>query len=256
MFPAGKSMSRAGQSIYVIFIVLILMATSSIPALSDPGIRDTLRVGSVEVPENRVASVPIYFINDEPLSSVLIVLSFDETALTPDSFTLAGGRLDYMPDDSAIYRDSANLVELWVYDLEGIASGAGLLCSLFFMAGPQSGGETYTIDSASWPLPPPGRIQCAFSDMNFVTILPEIVPGSVTVQESYMCGDADGNKAINLSDILFLISFLYLDPPGPAPEPIEAGNADGTGDINLSDILYLISYLYLDPPGPGPICPD
>lgn len=66
----------------------------------------------------------------------------------------------------------------------------------------------------------------------------------------YVCGDADGNGAVNLLDITYLIDYLYRD--GPPPEPFAAGDADGNGDVNLLDITYLIDYLYKD--GPEPVC--
>ncbi|UCD16171.1 MAG: hypothetical protein JSV44_06775, partial [Candidatus Zixiibacteriota bacterium] len=70
-----------------------------------------------------------------------------------------------------------------------------------------------------------------------------------------LCGDATGDGDVNLLDILHLIDYLYGNPTGPAPEPIEAGDANADGDVNLLDILYLIDYLYDDPPGPDPLCP-
>ncbi|MBN2227000.1 MAG: VCBS repeat-containing protein [candidate division Zixibacteria bacterium] len=71
----------------------------------------------------------------------------------------------------------------------------------------------------------------------------------------YRCGDANSDEAINLLDILFLIDFVYGDPPGVAPDPIEAGDANADDNINLLDILYLIAFLYGSPPGPEPLCP-
>ncbi len=65
-------------------------------------------------------------------------------------------------------------------------------------------------------------------------------------------GDASRDDAINLIDILYLIAYLYDDPPGPAPYPLTAGDANCDGLINLIDILYLIDHLYNNPPGPAP----
>ena len=70
-----------------------------------------------------------------------------------------------------------------------------------------------------------------------------------------VCGDATGDGNIDLLDILYLISYKYDDPPGPAPDPEFYGDANGDGNINLIDILYLIDYKYGTPPGPEPVCP-
>ncbi len=67
----------------------------------------------------------------------------------------------------------------------------------------------------------------------------------------YVCGDADGDGIINIFDVTFIISYLYLD--GPPPDPLEAGDANGDGTINIFDVSHLISYLYMG--GPAPTCP-
>ncbi|UCD18476.1 MAG: hypothetical protein JSV44_06085 [Candidatus Zixiibacteriota bacterium] len=80
-------------------------------------------------------------------------------------------------------------------------------------------------------------------------------PKCWAVIESYLCGNAYPDSQVDLLDIIQLIWYLYGDPPGPAPEPLEAGDANADGDLNILDILYLISYIYDDPPGPAPLCP-
>ncbi len=65
-------------------------------------------------------------------------------------------------------------------------------------------------------------------------------------------GDASRDDTVNLIDILYLIAYLYSDPPGPEPYPITAGDTNCDRLVNLVDILYLIDHLYNDPPGPAP----
>ena len=74
------------------------------------------------------------------------------------------------------------------------------------------------------------------------------------VDEGYqfMNGDANRDDSVNLLDILYLISYLYDTPPGPAPYPVTAGEGNCDNNLNLLDILYLIDYLYGDPPGLAP----
>ena len=64
------------------------------------------------------------------------------------------------------------------------------------------------------------------------------------------CGDVDGNGAINLLDITYLISYLYMG--GLPPNPVESGDVNGDGVTNILDITYLIAYLYMG--GPEPEC--
>jgi len=68
-------------------------------------------------------------------------------------------------------------------------------------------------------------------------------------------GDANGGGVINITDVVYLINYKFLVPPGPAPIPLEAGDANCDGTINITDVIYLINYLFLVPPGPPPGCP-
>jgi hypothetical protein len=71
---------------------------------------------------------------------------------------------------------------------------------------------------------------------------------------TYLPGDVNGDKAINVTDVVYLINYKFLVPPGPPPMPPEAGDVDCNGVINITDVVYLINYLFLVPPGPPPGC--
>ncbi|MFZ5979809.1 MAG: dockerin type I repeat-containing protein [Candidatus Zixiibacteriota bacterium] len=72
-----------------------------------------------------------------------------------------------------------------------------------------------------------------------------IVDGSVTVMLS-LCGDVNGDNDIDISDITFLISYLYLD--GDPPPVLRTANVNNSpdGEIDISDITCLIQFLYID----------
>jgi len=65
-----------------------------------------------------------------------------------------------------------------------------------------------------------------------------------------ICGDTNGDGTINIFDVTYLISYLYLS--GPPPDPMESADVNNDGFVNIFDITYLITYLYLE--GPGPDC--
>ncbi|GEM_PF-2411104 len=67
----------------------------------------------------------------------------------------------------------------------------------------------------------------------------------------WICGDANGNGAVNILDVTFLINYLYKS--GPAPDPEASGDVNNSASINILDISYLINYLYKS--GPVPNCP-
>jgi hypothetical protein len=67
-----------------------------------------------------------------------------------------------------------------------------------------------------------------------------------------LCGDADANGIINISDAVYLISYIFAG--GPAPEPMTAADADCNQIVNISDAVYLISYIFGGGPAPCENC--
>ncbi len=68
----------------------------------------------------------------------------------------------------------------------------------------------------------------------------------------YSPGDADGNATINISDAVYLISYIFIG--GSPPDPLLNGDADCTGIISISDAVYLISYIFAGGGAPGAAC--
>ncbi len=73
-------------------------------------------------------------------------------------------------------------------------------------------------------------------------------------------GNANGdeNESVNISDITYLVDYLFGIPLGDPPVCAEEGNANGDPDgaINVSDITYLVEYLFGNPLGPSPLSCD
>jgi hypothetical protein len=67
------------------------------------------------------------------------------------------------------------------------------------------------------------------------------------------CGDADGNGIVNISDAVFLISYIFGG--GSAPDPYTSGDADCNEIVNISDAVYLIAYIFGGGPVPCAECP-
>lgn len=56
-------------------------------------------------------------------------------------------------------------------------------------------------------------------------------------------GDADGSGQLNISDIVFLINFIFAQ--GPAPDPLVSGDMNCDGRINIGDAVRLVNYMFL-----------
>ncbi len=63
-----------------------------------------------------------------------------------------------------------------------------------------------------------------------------------------ICGDADANDIVNVSDVVYLIAYIFGS--GPAPNPPTAGDVDCNGLVTISDGVYLIGYIFAGGPPP------
>ncbi|MFH2054389.1 MAG: dockerin type I domain-containing protein [bacterium] len=68
----------------------------------------------------------------------------------------------------------------------------------------------------------------------------------------YVCGDADGNTVVNITDAVALIQYIFNG--GPAPEPLLAGDANCDLATNITDAVYLINYIFNSGPVPCAAC--
>jgi hypothetical protein len=72
------------------------------------------------------------------------------------------------------------------------------------------------------------------------------------VTTSALCGDASGDQAVDISDAVYLINYIFSG--GPAPNPLEAGDASCDGSVDISDAVYLIAYIFAGGPAPCAEC--
>jgi Dockerin type I domain len=67
--------------------------------------------------------------------------------------------------------------------------------------------------------------------------------------ERSLCGDANGDGAVDIADVFFLINFLFAS--GPLPPGLS--NVNGDSSIDIADVFFLINRLFAG--GPAPNCP-
>jgi hypothetical protein len=86
--------------------------------------------------------------------------------------------------------------------------------------------------------------------LNAIEILPE---GSAKPQLHR--GDADQNLALELTDAIQVLGYLFLGSTTRVPECEDAADADDNGVIELTDAIRILGYLFLgtgEIPAPGP----
>ncbi|MCB2201744.1 PQQ-dependent sugar dehydrogenase [bacterium] len=66
-------------------------------------------------------------------------------------------------------------------------------------------------------------------------------------------GNANGDPGdtVDLSDLIYLVNYLFLG--GPSPDCLAEANTNGDlqGTVDLSDLIYLVNYLFLGGPAPA-----
>ncbi len=75
-----------------------------------------------------------------------------------------------------------------------------------------------------------------------------IVPLTLKV---IVCGDANNDGSVNISDVVFIMAFIFH--AGTTPYPYESADANGDGSVNIADAVYLANLVFKG--GPAPICP-
>jgi TolB protein len=63
-------------------------------------------------------------------------------------------------------------------------------------------------------------------------------------------GDADNSGSIDISDVIYLINYIFKS--GPVPVSLILGDCNNDEEVTICDVVYLINYLFKG--GPPPIC--
>jgi hypothetical protein len=69
---------------------------------------------------------------------------------------------------------------------------------------------------------------------------------------AYVCGDANADAAVDISDAVYLIAYIFSG--GAAPNPLIAGDASCDSAVDISDAVYLIAYIFSGGPKPCLAC--
>ncbi len=115
--------------------------------------------------------------------------------------------------------------------------------------------ETTTCDGIhTWPIPdtltPSDSCLIQISDVD--NGIPIDVSDDIFSIVDYLPGDANGDGMVNVADVVYLATYLFLD--GPPPQPMAAGDPNADCVVNVADAVYLVTYLFADGPPPQPGC--
>jgi hypothetical protein len=77
-----------------------------------------------------------------------------------------------------------------------------------------------------------------------------VTPPKYEPETSCLCGDVNGDGSVQIADVVYLVTYLYLG--GPPPDPMETGDANNDCLVNSADITYLTNCFFYG--GPLPEC--
>jgi hypothetical protein len=69
---------------------------------------------------------------------------------------------------------------------------------------------------------------------------------------SYLCGDPNRSGDVNISDVVFLVAYIFAY--GIAPDPLASGDVDCDGMISIADCVYLVAYIFAYGAAPCAAC--
>jgi hypothetical protein len=62
-------------------------------------------------------------------------------------------------------------------------------------------------------------------------------------QPEYICGDANSDETVNVSDAVYIINYVFVG--GDPPDPIESGDCNCDSTCNVSDAVWIINYVFV-----------
>lgn len=71
---------------------------------------------------------------------------------------------------------------------------------------------------------------------------------------TYRCGDLNTSGRVDLSDVVFLVNYIFSSGPPPLPDTA-AGDIDCSGSVSISDAVYLVNCMFWPCPSPCSACP-
>jgi len=212
---------------------------------------DSVIALDAEGSQGKEVEVVIEGVNFVPLKRLVLPVEYDgQLGLSLDSFSVAGCRTQVFDTTRLSFYDPANhLAEFTFFSVDSTAvplvPGRGAILKLYLrIAAGSSPSGTSSIKLVGFTGHSPGFSAPAF----------EYVPKDVSavISLSMVCGDANADHSVNISDAVYLIAYIFSG--GPPPNPFLAGDSSCDNVVNISDAVYLIAYIFAGGSAPCSSC--
>jgi hypothetical protein len=130
-----------------------------------------------------------------------------------------------------------------IFQVEPMPPGDGLFATMVFTVE-----DTGTICLDTTFFPPQNSLKFV-TGVQTIGFTPQFISRCFHTAP-YLCGDANGDRFVDIVDVVYLVNYLFKE--GPAPVFPSDANCDQNTDI--ADAVYLVNYVLKD--GPPPCDPN
>jgi uncharacterized protein (TIGR02145 family) len=81
---------------------------------------------------------------------------------------------------------------------------------------------------------------CLFAAVAIIAFVGFIITNS---SADVLCGDANSDVAVNVSDAIWIINYVFIG--GPEPNPFLSGEVNCDGSVNVSDAIWIANYVFI-----------
>lgn len=223
---------------------------------------DTLWADSAYGDPGTYARLDVKIANSHSVREMTIPIQWSGPyGLSLDSISTVGLETDYFQTktlidyDSAQMRATISLISSSNGTAPDLEVGRRAIVSLFFNIPDTAYGGPNLVKFNNYD-----SFQRSFSDGECILNEPEASNLGMIFVDNPCCFANRGNvnsddlDKVNISDVTFLVDYLFGVPTGSAPLCNKEANANGDyGEkVNISDVTFLTAYLFGVPTGPGP----
>ena len=233
--------------------IIVLVLAAGLCA-QDPGVLDTVRLGSDSATVWQKASISVFLFNDEAVSSITIPLLIDGYSgwATFDSVSYVGGRLasaaimnvrQVQVVESDTFSVQKLIIRFEVGSGTNLPAGSGKLCELWFKS---RFGGTVRVDSATVS----GTTGLSLIEVSAGVFVPQFQAGDIQIACDYIIGDIDVNDILTISDLLGIQKEIYWHLGFTYGSPYAAADLNCDRHVDMRDVNYLADYIFASGPAP------
>lgn len=220
---------------------------------------DTMKADSIDTTPSESVEISISLNNTVPVDLIEIPIEYSgDMTLIFNSISTEGCRTDYFEEQQFIQIDNWNkrftilLRSSLIGTSPALPAGDGPVLKLHFTtsASAVEGDINYIATDGYLTYLP--RVESQFSDYEL-----RFSNGAISIGGCCkgIRGNIDGDPSdvVDISDIVYLVSYSFGSSGGPAPPCFEEADVDASGEIDISDIVFIVSYSFGSPSGPAPL---